>query len=102
MEMAASLPDGWARALDPGTQLPYYHNAAAGVTQWEPPGAPAGSAKVMSAMGRGVTHSRGCVRWVRPDWRSSRGVLTAKITCCKVPTLKCPTLAITCVQSAAP
>lgn len=50
--MPPSLPDGWARAIDPETQLPYYHNVALSVTQWEPPGAPAGSAKVMSALAK--------------------------------------------------
>eukprot|EP00740_Mantoniella_antarctica_P016211 CAMPEP_0181383154 /NCGR_PEP_ID=MMETSP1106-20121128/21186_1 /TAXON_ID=81844 /ORGANISM="Mantoniella antarctica, Strain SL-175" /LENGTH=64 /DNA_ID=CAMNT_0023502751 /DNA_START=99 /DNA_END=290 /DNA_ORIENTATION=- len=48
--MAPVLPDGWGRGVDPETQLPYYHCTALGATQWEPPGAPPGSAKVMSAM----------------------------------------------------
>eukprot|EP00227_Mantoniella_beaufortii_P008451 CAMPEP_0197592110 /NCGR_PEP_ID=MMETSP1326-20131121/14692_1 /TAXON_ID=1155430 /ORGANISM="Genus nov. species nov., Strain RCC2288" /LENGTH=64 /DNA_ID=CAMNT_0043157759 /DNA_START=195 /DNA_END=385 /DNA_ORIENTATION=+ len=46
----AMLPEGWGRGVDPDTQLPYYHHAGTGATQWEPPGAPPGSAKVMSAM----------------------------------------------------
>jgi len=46
--MAPVLPDGWGRGVDPETQLPYYHCTALGATQWEPPGAPPGSAKVNS------------------------------------------------------
>ena len=47
-----SLPDGWSRAVDPGTSLPYYHNARRGVTSWDAPGAPRGSAELMSAIAR--------------------------------------------------
>ena len=47
-----SLPDGWSRAVDPGTSLPYYHNARRGVTSWDAPGAPRGSAELMSAFAR--------------------------------------------------
>lgn len=32
-----TLPDGWVKAFDPGTGLPYYANPATGETQWEPP-----------------------------------------------------------------
>ena len=45
-------PCGWSRAVDPGTSLPYYHNARRGVTSWDAPGAPRGSAELMSAIAR--------------------------------------------------
>ena len=47
-----SLPGGWARAVDPSTNLPYYHNVARGITSWDPPGSPPGSAELVSAIAR--------------------------------------------------
>ena len=47
-----SLPGGWARAIDPSTNLPYYHNVARGITSWDPPGSPPGSAELVSAIAR--------------------------------------------------